>query len=164
MEIKDRVIQYGEMNHAFDGDYFMVDEYGIKNDQIYHRTIMIGNDEYEVFQEYPDDEMLLSTFLNEHHIPAEWKPYEVDIPTRDHVKMDAENASRLFENIDLKDIQGHDGVLDEPTLNKVYQKIYDKLVTNETLINDPLVIDVFNEALRENPEMARWESVFPFFR
>lgn len=164
MEIKDRVIQFGETNHSFDGDYFVVDEYGIENNEIYHRNIMISEDDYEEFKKNPDGEMLLDEFLKDHDIHAEWKRYELKIPTIDNAETNSESASRLFDDIDLKKIQSGDAELDEQTKNKIYKKVYNKLSKNETLINNPFIMNIFNEALREDSEMASWESVFPFFR
>lgn len=164
MEIKDRVIQFGETNHSFDGDHFVVDEYGIENNAIYHRTIMISDDDYETFKENPDSEMLLDEFLKHHAIHAEWKRYELKLPTNDDAKTNSKSASRLFDDIDLKNVHAGDAELDEQTRNKIYKKVYNKLSENEALINNPLILNVFNEALKEDSGMATWESVFPFFR
>ncbi|HLR53095.1 MAG TPA: hypothetical protein VK078_00040, partial [Pseudogracilibacillus sp.] len=44
------------------------------------------------------------------------------------------------------------------------KKVYKELADYETLIENPLVIDIFNEATKQNPELSSWETVFPFFR
>lgn len=48
--------------------------------------------------------------------------------------------------------------------NETYKNMYDDLSKRESLIENPLIIDVFNEAIKDDSELSSWESVYPFFR
>lgn len=165
MQVKDRIIQIQKTDQSLiKGNYFIVDEYGIEDEEIYHRRIAISEDIYEKFESNLDKKMHLNEFLQLNDIDSEWERYELNIPSSDNAENEVKNSSRLFANIELEKILAQGSELSEQTNTSVYEKVYNELFKKETLINNPLVLDVFNEALRENPESAVWESVFPFFR
>jgi len=165
MEIKDRMIRIGKIkSSSIEGDCFIIDEYGIEGEEIYHRNIVISKDIYKAFEKNPDSKMLLDEFLEHHNIYSEWKRYELNIPESDNPENEMESSSRLFNEIDLDNKQSEATELSEHTKNKIYKKVYNELSKNETLIHNPSIMYIFNEAMREDSELAIWESVFPFFR
>src|SRR5699024_2478896 len=162
MEVKDRFIRVGKEDYSSaESNCVIVDAYGIEDGKIYHRHIVISEDAYEVFEKNPDEKMLLDTFLEHHDIDSEWKPYVVRIPDSNRINEDGSNW--LLEHIDLGNMPGDSVVPDEQTRKAIYRELYNELSKKDTLINNPSIMDVFNEAIRENSELANWESVFPFF-
>lgn len=159
MQIKDRVIQFVNNN-----DSFIIDEYGVESKKIYHRKIVISDDIYEKFEKNPDGNIHLDEFLRFNDINSKWEPYELVIPSTNQEETQATHFSRLFIDLKLEKTLSDGNELSEHSKSKIYKKVYDKLVKKETLIDDPLMLDVFNEALRSDTESAIWESVFPFFR
>lgn len=161
MDIKIREIRMEKVNEE---SVLMLDEYGLENGGIYHRFISMEEQICESFAKEPDEEMLLNTFLELHRIQAEWKRYEWEIPIEEDTKEESEQFSIL------QDILNLDVPLDKSPESKklikksMEEKMYDELSDYETLIENPYVIDVFNEATKQNPDLSSWESVFPFFR
>lgn len=161
MEIKDRIIRIAK-NHQ--DESFIVDEYGIKEREIYHRHITISKRVYEEFEKNPDGEMQLEEFLKRHHIDSRWNRYEPNVPAGNYKENDIPEAFRLFVDLDVSGIQGGVNDLSEQTKTKITEIVYSELSRRESLINNPYIMDVFNEALREDPALRNWESAFPFFR
>lgn len=161
LDIKIREIRMEKMHEE---NALLLDEYGLENGGIYHRFITIEEQICEDFAKDPDEEMLLNTFLERHHIPAEWKRYEWEIPIEENIEDETEQFSRL------QDILNLDVPLDKSPESKklikkrMEEKIHVELSDYETLIENPFVINVFNEAIKQNSELSSWENVFPFFR
>src|SRR5699024_1664934 len=121
MDIKARSIRFGKSNFSpHEGDCFIIDEYGIQDEEIYHRSIVITKQLYEAFETNPHDDMLLDAFLERNDIHSKWQRYEVNFPNSVNSAVEMEN-----------------------------------------LIRNPLIIDVFNEAIKEDEELVCWVSVFP---
>ena len=165
MEVKDRVIAIEETNDSNGKvDCSIIDEYGIKDAKIYHRRITINENVYETFEKNPDENILLDGFLQLNGINLKWEPYDLVIPSGEQVEDEATHFSRLFIDIELEQTLSQGTELSTHRKSAIYKQIYNILFNKETLIENPLALDVFNEALRIDPESAIWESVFPFFR
>ena len=165
MDIKARSIRFGKSNFSpHEGDCFIMDEYGIQDEEIYHRNIIITEEFYEEFEINPYDDMLLDEFLEQNDIHSMWQRYEVNFPNSVNSTVEMEILSNLLNEIDSENGQDKNGELSEQTKSKLYKKLYNEFSKMENLIGNPLIIDVFNEAIKEDEELASWESVFPFFR
>src|SRR5699024_971749 len=112
---------------------------------------------YAQFEKNPDETIRLDAFMERHDISGEWKSYVLPSSVRE---LNEDDSARLFANMDSKLASVPP---DEQTRN-LYHKVYAEVAERESLINNPSIMDVINEALRENPELSAWESVFPFFR
>lgn len=161
MKIKIREIR---MEKYHEENALMVDEYGLKDGGIYHRFILIEEELCETFAKNPDEEVSLNTFLERHNIPAEWKRYEWEVPIEENAEEEIEQFSRLQEILQLDTVLDKSDESQKLIKKSLEKKVYKELSDYETLIENPLVIDIFNEATKQNPELSSWETVFPFFR
>lgn len=161
MKIKVREIR---MEKYHEENALIVDEYGLEDSGIYHRFILIEEDICETFAKQPDEEVSLNTFLERHHIPAEWQRYEWEIPIDEDAEEVIEQLSQLQEILQLDTVLDKSDESQKLIKKSLEKKVYKELADYETLIENPLVIDIFNEATKQNPELSSWETVFPFFR
>ncbi|GAB4074651.1 hypothetical protein GCM10028778_21540 [Barrientosiimonas marina] len=150
MDVKNRTIRMGG-----EGAHFIIDEYGIADGAIFHRYVVLSWDLYEMFQKNPDDDMHFDAFLRQHNLDSEWKRVAKD---------DIGNFPGLLQDTDCENVPAGTAEADEEPKDRTYRTVYDALSEKETLITDPLIMDVFNEAIRGDSDLADWESIFPFFR
>src|SRR5699024_4425213 len=74
----------------------------VMNDSVVdHLFILIEEDICETFAKQPDEEVSLNTFLERHHIPAEWQRYEWEIPIDEDAEEEIEQLSQLQEILQL---------------------------------------------------------------
>ena len=159
VKVKDRTIQMKNGNQSYEQENcLIVEEYGIDEGKVYHRYITISEHIYEGFLQNPDDEKHLDAFLQNNGMHAAWKPYNVPTDEKDMKQL------ALFFEIDIVAIQKDSGDWIADVKKEMYQRMYNNLSVKDTLITNPLIMDVFNEAFREDPALGNWESVFPFFR
>lgn len=161
MDIKERKIQMGKMKST-EVDCIIINEYGIEDGDIYHREITIKQNLYEAFEMDPDDEMLLDKFLEHNNINGEWKHYMWTKPrenqSENHTLADSSNL------LDVIDFDRSQIDITQQTEAEVNESLYNELSKKKTLINNPLILAVFNEAIRGKDGLSNWENVFPFFK
>src|SRR5699024_11015597 len=161
MKIKVREIR---MEKYHEENALIVDEYGLEDSGIYHRYILIEEAICETFAKQPDEEVSLNTFLEMHHITAEWQRYEWEMTIDEEEEEEIEQRYQLQESIELDNVLDKSDESQKHIKKRLEKKVYKELADYETLIENPLVIDIFNEATKQNPELSSWETVFPFFR
>lgn len=160
MDIKDRMISM-ERTDTAEVDSIIVDEFSIEDEEVFHRNIVISQRSYDAFETNPDAEQLFDEFLQQNNIDAAWKLWSIPKHAKSENRLQAD-FSRLLNEIDSNH-HTRDMEANQQTESDVYQRIYHELAKQETLIHNPLIIDVFNEAMRGETELSNWESVFPFF-
>lgn len=158
MDIKGRIIRKGKMEST-EVVCISMTEFGIADDKVYYRNIVISESSYDAFETNPDEAMLLDKYLEHNNINAAWKPY-VLIKSKDNQPESQMQAdfSRLFNDIQDEIASS------QHTEAEIHKRIYNELSKQDTLIQNPLIIDVFNEAIKKESDLSDWENVFPFFK
>src|SRR5699024_3943671 len=93
-----------------------------------------------------------------HHIPAEWQRYEWEIPIDEDAEAVIEQLSQLQEILQLDTVLAKSDESQKLIKKSLEKKVYKELADYETLIENTLVIDIVNEATKQEPELASWAT------
>src|SRR5699024_8731163 len=156
MKIKVREIR---MEKYHEENALIVDEYGLEDSGIYHRFILIEEDICETFAKQQDEEVSLNTFLERHHIPAEWQRYEWEILIDEDAEEEIAQTSQLERILHVDTVLEKSDESQKLIKKSMEKKVYEVLSDDETVIETPLVIDIFSVATKQNHESSSWEPV-----